>query len=217
MLRRILLPALLLLFVGIPTALADTQVVLDGTTAGSFSFNGTDYSLSPYGGTLGGQTVQFICVDQSAHVPSMGTWGATITSIPSGPFDNTVQGNQLAYEEMAYLASQMLNALSNGEAGVATAYQFAIWSFTGGPDPFASSNPAFDNTSLLAQAAAAVGAGYDGSGWEAVSPLRDLSTGQFLTGQEMLVQTPEPSSLLLLFGGLLAATVVAAARRQRSC
>jgi len=197
MLRNFIFPVSLALVLGVSAAKADT-VSLDGTTAGTYTFNGTTYNLSPYGGTLNGQSVQFICVDQSSHVPAQSSWDVTTVAVDSGPFSGTVQGNQMAYQEMAYLASQMLDALANGQVGVATAYQFAIWSFTGGPDPFAASNPAYDNASLIAQAQNEVQGGlFSDAGWEVVTPL----PGQ--TGQEMLVQTTEPSNLLLLVCGMI--------------
>jgi len=68
--------------------------------------------------------------------------------------------------------------------------QYAIWSFTGGPNPYGT------NSTLVAAALGAVQTGFTGQGWEILTP-----TGG--TGQEFLIMVPEPAALLMLLIGLL--------------
>jgi hypothetical protein len=69
-------------------------------------------------------------------------------------------------------------------------FQWAIWSFSGGGNPYGT------NSSLDANALKAVQNGFTGSGWEILTP-----AGSY--GQEFLVQTPEPGTLGLLLPGLV--------------
>jgi hypothetical protein len=74
--------------------------------------------------------------------------------------------------------------------------QYAIWSFTGGPNPYGT------NSTLVAAALAAVQGGFSGQGWEILTP-----TGS--AGQEFLIFVPEPGELILLIVslGVLALTI----------
>lgn len=74
--------------------------------------------------------------------------------------------------------------------------QFAIWSLTGGPDPYGT-----DGSIVPAAIAAVQATGFNGAGSEILTP-----TGS--TGQEFLVNTPEPSILILLVIGLLGKMIV---------
>lgn len=69
--------------------------------------------------------------------------------------------------------------------------QNAIWSFTGGPNPYGT------NSALVTAALAAANAGFSGQGWEILTP-----TGG--AGQEFLVfvRVPEPDEFLMLLIGL---------------
>jgi len=214
MLRKTCFLAFLLLLTAAFAAHADTIVLNPGNSsvAGQYTYMGTTYELSPYSGTLNGQAVSFICVDISQTVPAGGMWTANSTMLTNAAnnYAGTVQGSGIVYLEMAYLATQMVNNLAGGMVGAATADQFAIWSFTGGPDPFAISNPPFDTSSLDAQALAAVNGGFTVTGWQILTP---VPGGE---GQEMLVMPssiPEPSSLLLISTGLLGLAAVWAKRR----
>jgi PEP-CTERM motif len=78
--------------------------------------------------------------------------------------------------------------------------QRAIWSFTGGIDPYGTL------AALLAQAQTAVSGGFTVSGWEILTP--DAVPGN--RGQEFLLEAtiPEPSTILLLLAGLGLAAIV---------
>jgi hypothetical protein len=68
--------------------------------------------------------------------------------------------------------------------------QYAIWSFSGGPNPYGT------NGAIVAAALSAVTAGFTGQGWEILTPTGSL-------GQEFLVRVPEPAALLMLLIGLI--------------
>ena len=176
-------------------AKADT-VFVDGSYA--FADNGS--GIPPYGGTLNGQSEAFYCVDFSTPIWGGESWQVTITSLAGSNFSATRLGNQTSYLEMAWLITQMMSTTSQLQQAMD---QYAIWSFTGGPNPFGS------NSSLVAAALAAVNAGFSGQGWEILTP-----TGS--AGQEFLifVGVPEPTELVMLLIGL--AVVVIAARRKHT-
>jgi hypothetical protein len=73
--------------------------------------------------------------------------------------------------------------------------QYAIWSFTGGPNPYGT------NSSLVAAALAAVQSGFTGQGWEILTPTGSL-------GQEFLLSVAEPGTLAMLVVGLIALCVL---------
>lgn len=185
----VLVASLLVVFA--VTANADT-VTIDGTYA--FASNG--YGIPPYGGTLNGQQQAFYCVDFSHSIQAGDTWSVNVVSLTGSNFSATRLGNQTTYLAMAWLLTQMMGAGSQLQMAKD---QFAVWSFTGGPDPFGT------NSALVAAALAAVNAGFTGQGWEILAP-----TGN--TGQEFLILVPEPAVLLLLLIGLL---VLAIATRKR--
>lgn len=174
-------------------AKADT-VTVDGSS--SFASNG--YGIPPYGGTLNGQSASFYCVDFSHDITGGMGWDATTTSLTGSDFSSTRlwstlgSGTQTAYLEMAYLITQMMGITQMDPASQMQKAedQYAIWSFTGGPNPYGT------NSAFVAAALAAVQAGFNGQGFEILTP-----TGN--TGQEFLVKTPEPSALLLLMIGLV--------------
>jgi hypothetical protein len=177
------------------TAKADT-VSIDGTYA--FASNG--YGIPPYGGTLNGQSQAFYCVDFSSTIHAGDTWTANVTSLTGSNFSMTHLGNQLAYLEMAWLVTQMMS--SSNPLQIAKD-QYAIWSFTGGPNPYGT------NASILAAALAAVQAGFTGQGWQILTP-----TGS--QGQEFLifVGVAEPAELLMLLVGFGALMVAMRKRRM---
>jgi hypothetical protein len=176
----LLVAGLALVFAG--AAKADT-VTVDGTYA--FANNG--YGISPYGGTLNGQSQAFYCVDFSHTIKAGDTWSVTITSLTGTNFSSTLLGNKTAYLEMAWLITQMMG--STNQLQIAKD-QFAIWSFSGGPNPYGT------NSALVAAALAAVKAGFTGQGWEILTP-----NGP--TGQEFLIFVPEPAELLMFVIGLI--------------
>lgn len=164
-------------------ARADT-VYVDG----SYAFANGGYGIPPYGGTLNGQGEQFFCVDFSTPIWGGESWQVTVTSLAGSNFSLTKLKNQTSYLEMAWLITQMMSAATQAQKAMD---QYAIWSFTGGPNPYGS------NSTLVAAALAAVQGGFSGQGWEILTP-----TGS--AGQEFLifVGVPEPSQLLLLLVGL---------------
>lgn len=180
------------------TAKADTVYV-----NGKASFFDHGYGIPPYGGTLNGQNQPFYCVDFSASISAGDTWGVTITSLTGSNFSSTRlwtklgSGTQTAYLEMAWLVTQMMGPSTQLQQAKD---QFAIWSFTGGPDPYAS------NKALLTAALAAVNAGFKGQGFEILTP-----TGS--KGQEFLIRVSEPSQLLMFMIGLIVLGVATSKKR----
>jgi hypothetical protein len=154
---------------------------------GSYSFVSNGYGIPPYGGTLNGQSAAFYCVDFTHPIQAGDTWNVTITNLAGSNFTSTFLGNQTAYLEMAWLITQMMG--SSNQLQIAKD-QFAIWSFTGGPNPFGT------NSSLVAAALAAVKAGFSGQGWEILTPNGPK-------GQEFLIFVAEPGELLMLVIGLI--------------
>jgi hypothetical protein len=187
---RWLLAFVVLLFAG--TAKADT-VYVDG----SFAFSSNGYGIPPYGGTLNGQNQSFYCVDFSSQIKAGDIWNVAITSLSGSNFSSTRLGNQTAYLELAWLVTQMMS--TKGQLQLAKD-QFAIWSFTGGPDPFGT------NSSLVAAALAAVKGGFTGQGFEVLTPVGS-------NGQEFLISVPEPAELLMFAIGVI--MLVVATRKKR--
>jgi len=176
----LLVAGLVLAFAG--AAKADT-VTIDGT----YSFASNGYGIPPYGGTLNGQSAAFYCVDFSHPIQAGDTWQVATTNLAGSNFSSTFLGNQTAYLEMAWLVTQMVG--SSNQLQIAKD-QFAIWSFTGGPNPFGT------NSSLVAAALAAVKAGFTGQGWQILTPNGPK-------GQEFLIFVAEPAELLMLVIGLI--------------
>jgi hypothetical protein len=196
--RSVLLVAfvVLLLTFTIPgTAKADSvnKVTIDGSVA----FWDGNIGIPPYGGTLNGVKESFYCVDFSATIAPPYSWDANITSLTGSSFSLTNLKNQTTYLEMAWLVTQMMGAKTNAQKA---AYQFAIWSFTGGPNYST-------NSTLVAAALAAVNAGFKGQGFEILTPTGGSG------GQEFLIYVPEPSELLMFIIGLTVLGVVTAKKR----
>jgi hypothetical protein len=178
-------------------AKADT-VTVDGT----YSFPSNGYGIPPYGGTLNGQSASFYCVDFTHDITGGMSWNVTTTSLTGSVFSSTRlwstlgSGTQTAYLEMAYLVTQMMGSTSQLQQAED---QYAIWSLTGGPNPYGT------NSAIVAAALAAVQAGFNGQGFEILTP-----TGS--SGQEFLVYVPEPGEMLTLMIGLI---LIAFAMRKR--
>lgn len=128
------------------------------------------------------------------------SWQVTVTSLTGSNFSFTKLKNQTSYLEMAWLITQMMSTTSQLQKAMD---QYAIWSFTGGPNPYGT------NSTLVAAALAAVQGGFSGQGWEILTPAGSA-------GQEFLifVGVPEPAELLMLLVGL--AIVALATRTKRS-
>lgn len=187
--------ALLVLALAFPGGAKADTVYVDG----SYAFANGGYGIPPYGGTLNGQSEQFFCVDFSTPIWAGETWQVTVTSLTGSNFSLTKLKNQTSYLEMAWLVTQMMSASTQLQKAMD---QYAIWSLTGGPNPYGT------NSTLIAAALAAVQGGFSGQGWEILTP-----TGS--AGQEFLifVGVPEPAELLMLLIGL--AIVALATRTKR--
>ena len=182
----------LLMLIASGAAKADTVYV-----NGSFAFSDNGNGIPPYGGTLNGQSESFYCVDFSTPIWGGESWQVNITSLSGSDFSHTRLGNKTTYLEMAWLITQMLGATTNSQKAM---FQYAIWSFTGGPNPYNS------NSALIAAALAAVEGGFNGQGWEILTP-----TGS--AGQEFLVFVSEPGEFLMLLIGLGVLVFVARGKR----
>jgi hypothetical protein len=192
--KALIVAAGVLMFMA-PRAFADNVVDFNG----SYAFGNNGVGIPPYGGTLNGQAEEFYCVDFSHDISSGDSWDVAITPITNSAnysgtylFTGSNATTETIYEEFAWLITQE-QASSNQNAIAAD--QWAIWSLSGGSDPYSGSESA---ATLLAAASAAVSGGYTAQGWEILTP--DNGTH----GQEFLVQTPEPGSLALLGIGLCA-------------
>jgi len=187
--------AVLVLLFAFPGATKADTVYVDG----SYAFAKGNYGIPPYGGTLNGQSEQFFCVDFTTNIWGGESWQVNVTSLTGSNFSLTKLGNQTSYLEMAWLITQMMSSTSQLQKAMD---QYAIWSFSGGPNPYLS------NSTLVAAALAAVQGGFTGQGWEILSP-----TGS--AGQEFLifVGVPEPAEALMLILGL--AVLAFATRKSR--
>jgi hypothetical protein len=192
--KVLLVAAAMLLFIA-PAAFADSLVAVNG----SYAFGSNGYGIPPYGGTLNGQAAQFYCVDFSHDITGGTSWNVVTTDLTSGAdysltyLKNLNGGNPyLTYEELAYLITQMMGTSDQTQQAKD---QWAIWSLSGGTDPFGQSSA----TALLTDAYNAVTYdGFTGQGFEILTPTNG-TTGY---GQEFMIKTPEPSGLLLLGVGL---------------
>jgi len=182
------------LLLALPGAAKADTVYVDGT----YAFADGGFGIPPYGGTLNGVQQSFFCVDFSTPIWGGESWQVTVTSLTGSNFSGTKLGNQTTYLEMAWLITQMMGTTNQLQKAMD---QYAIWGFTGGPDPYSA------NGSLVAAALAAVSAGFSGAGWEILTP-----TGS--AGQEFLifVGVPEPGEAVTLIIGL---GVVALAMRKK--
>jgi len=231
--------AAVLVFASVSLAQMTTSVTLTGTGDNSTVTNPSYFGVyvDPYTATVGGVTgTSVICDDWSdnSYVPE--SWTAYVNNVSSvSTATTTLFGNNpTLYAEVAWLATTLMANPTNQT--LQAEVSFAIWELTYGangthteiPDPTtflagatngsnyqaAISGP----TGLLAQAAAAVAAGYNGAGWEILTPDTNLP----ITGgskldppQEFLVYTPESSAIVLFATDMLGLLGLAFVFRRR--
>ncbi len=189
----------------VPFAYADgpVQMVFVGVNGAHDS----QYYVSPYFGTMNGQSVVLFCDDILNEVTFGQTWLANVTNlgtaVNTNNFSQTRYGSvtgsavlvnpALAYEEAAWLTTQFASSPTD-----LVNLQYALWDIMN-PGVRGSGNAAVQNWLLLAS-----------QNYGTIN-LSDFSivtnTGPLtLTGQvqEFIVRTPEPGTLALLICGLLA-------------
>ena len=190
--KLVLAAAVVVLFMA-PCAFADSVVTFNG----SYSFGNNGVGIPPYGGTLDGQAAEFYCVDYSHDISGGDSWDAIVTPVTTNPagYGSTYLQSETDYLEFVWLIEQEMGTDPANQDAIA-ADQWAIWSVSGGNDPY--TGPTDSASYLLSEAQTAVADGFNGAGWEILTP--DSANGSY--GQEFLVQTPEPSALALVGIGL---------------
>jgi hypothetical protein len=192
----------------VPFAYADgpVQMVFQGVNGA----NDGQYYVSPYYGTMGGQTVTLFCDDILNEISSGQSWSANVTNlgtaVNTNNFSQTRYGSvagslvlsnpALAYEEAAWLTTQFAS-----NPGDLVNLQYALWDIMN-PGARGNGNPDVANWLLLASEDYGT---INLSNFEIVTNVGPLTlTGQ---EQEFIVQTPEPGTLVLLICGMLALCV----------
>jgi hypothetical protein len=182
-----------------PSAFADSTVYFDG----SYAFGDNGYGIPPYGGTFGGQSAQFYCVDFSHDISGGMTWSAAVTPVTSGGnysatflgnlFSPTYAGsNSNAANDYLLFAYILTEEGQTTDQTTKAEDQWAVWSVTdGGYDPYGAASLA----SILTNAESNLSS-FNPAGWDILTP----DDGAY--GQEFMVYTPEPSGILLLALGL---------------
>lgn len=203
-----------------------TSMTLNGVGNGTVVGN---VYVDPYTATIAGigSKIPVICDDFSDNSYVGTTWTVNVTNLSAVSSGSPLFGqNQTLYDELAWLASDMLANYSPSPTSAQLAAQiadsFAIWQLTYGanstttesPGPF---NPPFPiNQSAIdtqiSSAIASVGS-FDTSGWEILTPLGAPYKGE---PQEFLVHTPEASTILMLRADLLGVLALAFFFRRRT-
>src|SRR5260370_17840227 len=93
------------------------------------------------------------------------TWNVTITNLAGSNFSSTFLGNQTSYLAMAWLITQMMGTTNQLQIAKD---QYAMWRFTGGPNPYGTNAP------IVAAALAAVRAGFSRHACGILPPTRPL-------------------------------------------
>jgi hypothetical protein len=192
----------------VPFAYADGPVTMVFT--GVNGANDGQYYVSPYSGTMNGQSVTLFCDDIINDVTFGQTWQANVTNLATAvntsDFSQTRYGSvmgsavltnpALAYQEAAWLTTQFAsnpNDLVN--------LQYALWDIM---NPGSRGADNLDVQNWLRLASQDYGT-INPSNFEIVTNTTDTAPlalrGQV---QEFIVQTPEPGTLALLICGMLA-------------
>jgi hypothetical protein len=200
-----------LLMVGmflVPFAFADGPVTMVFT--GVNGANDGQFYVSPYYGTLNGQSVTLFCDDINNEVNFWQTWYANVTNLATAvnnnDFSQTRYGSAsgsavlvnpaLAYQEAAWLTAQFAS-----NPGDLVNLQYALWDTM---NPGARGSDDADMQNWLLRANQNYGA-INLSNYEIVTNTGPVTlTGQV---QEFIVPTPEPGTLALLICGMLAVCV----------
>jgi hypothetical protein len=198
-----------------PFAQADGPVTM--VFVGVNGANDGHYYVSPYTGTMNGQTVTLFCDDILNDVNFGQTWQANVTNLGTAVSTNNfsqtrygsaagsaVLGNPaLAYEEAAWLTTQFAS-----NPGDLVNLQYALWDIM---NPGARGNGNADVQNWLLLASEDYGS-INLNNFEIVTNTGNLSlTCQV---QEFIVQTPEPGTLALLLCGMLGLGMLFATRKQ---
>ena len=199
----------------VPFAYADGPVTM--VFQGVNGANDGQYYVSPYYGTLNGQTVTLFCDDILNEVNFGQTWQANVTNLATAVNTNNfsqtrygsvvgsaVLGNPaMAYEEAAWLTTQFAS-----NPGDLVNLQYALWDIMN-PGVRGSGNSDVQNWLLLASQNYGL---INLNNFEIVTNVGPLTlTGQV---QEFIVPTPEPGTLALLVCGMLALCVSLMRRGQ---
>jgi hypothetical protein len=199
----------------VPFAYADgpVQMVFQGVNGA----NDGQYYVSPYYGTMNGQTVTLFCDDIINEITFGQSWSANVTNlgtaVNTNDFSQTRYGSvagsavlsnpALAYEEAAWLTLQFAS-----NPGDLVNLQYALWDIM---NPGARGNGNSDVQNWLLLASEDYGT-INLSNFEIVTNVGPLTlTGQ---EQEFIVQTPEPGTMALLLCGMLALCVRLVRRGQ---
>ncbi len=192
----------------VPLAKADSSVnmVFNGVNG----VNDGQYYVSPYYGTMNGNSVVLFCDDIINDVTINQKWQASVTNlgaaISTSNFSNTRYGGvstsavfsnpTMAYEEAAWLVTQFAS-----NPGDLVNLQYALWDIMN-PGARGNGNSDVQNWLLLASENYSSINPYN---FEIVTNCGPLTlTGQV---QEFIVQTPEPGTLAMLLCGLLVLAV----------
>lgn len=162
---------------------------------GGYAFGDNGYGIPPYQGTLNGQDALFYCVDFTHDITGNTSWQVTVTDISStADYSSTRLGSGTIYSEIAWLLDQ---SVASGNQTTQAELQWAVWSFSGGGDPYGT------NSLLVGEAQNAVANGFAPNNWNILTPIGSYGQ-EFLVDPPPPTNTPEPSSFLLLGIGLAA-------------